>query len=56
LRPPGTVNYDWQWQQYKGYIHDVMMAAQEAGLAFDLMLEVRNKLMDAYQEIMRMPV
>lgn len=25
--PPGTVNYDWQWQQYKGYIHDVMMAA-----------------------------
>ena len=25
--PPGTVNYDWQWQRYKGYILDVMMAA-----------------------------
>ncbi len=36
--------------------HDVMLAAQEAGLAFDLMLEVRNKLLEAYQEIMRMQV
>ena len=27
--PPGTVNYDWQWQQYKGYILDIMMAAYE---------------------------
>lgn len=36
--------------------HDVMIAAQEAGLAFDLMLEVRNKLIEAYQEIMRMQV
>ncbi|MHC4143812.1 MAG: hypothetical protein ACYSUD_03435 [Planctomycetota bacterium] len=25
--PPRTVNYDWQWQQYKGYVLDVMMAA-----------------------------
>ena len=36
--------------------HDVMIAAQEAGLAFELMLEVRNKLVEAYQEIMRMQV
>jgi len=36
--------------------HDVMIAAQEAGLAFDLMLEVRNKLLDAYNELMRMQV
>ena len=36
--------------------HDVMIAAQEAGLAFDLMLEVRNKLLEAYHEIMRMQV
>lgn len=36
--------------------HDVMIAAQEAGLAFELMLEVRNKLIEAYQEIMRMQV
>ncbi len=36
--------------------HDVMIASQEAGLAFDLILEVRNKLVEAYQEILRMQV
>ena len=35
-------------------IHDVMIASEQAGLAFALMLEVRNKLVDAYQELMRM--
>jgi flagellar hook-basal body complex protein FliE len=29
---------------------------QEASVAFSLMVEVRNKLVDSYQEIMRMPV
>ncbi len=29
---------------------------QEAGVAFQLMVEVRNKLVDSYQELMRMPV
>ena len=37
-------------------VHDIMTAAQEAQLAFDLMLEVRNKLLEAYQEIMRMQI
>jgi flagellar hook-basal body complex protein FliE len=37
-------------------VHDIMTAAQEAQLAFDLMLEVRNKLLEAYQEVMRMQV
>ena len=36
--------------------HDVMIAVQEAGLAFELMLEVRNKLVDAYHELMRMQI
>ncbi len=36
--------------------HDVMIAAQEASLAFELILEVRNKLLDAYHELMRMQV
>ena len=36
--------------------HDVMIAAQEAGLAFELMLEIRNKLIEAYQELIRMQV
>jgi flagellar hook-basal body complex protein FliE len=35
-------------------VHDVMVAAEEAQLAFELMLEIRNKLLEAYQEIMRM--
>jgi flagellar hook-basal body complex protein FliE len=37
-------------------VHDVMIAAQEAQLAFELLLEVRNKLLESYQEIMRMQV
>lgn len=37
-------------------VHDVMVAAQESQLAFELLLEVRNKLLESYQEIMRMNV
>lgn len=37
-------------------VHDVMIAAEEAQLAFELLLEVRNKLLESYQEIMRMQV
>ena len=37
-------------------VHDVMIAAKEAQLAFELLLEVRNKLLESYQEIMRMQV
>lgn len=35
-------------------LHDVTSRMAEAGVAFDLMMEVRNKLLDAYQQIMRM--
>ena len=37
-------------------VHDVMIAARESQLAFELLLEVRNKLLESYQEIMRMSV
>jgi len=37
-------------------IHDVMIAGTKASLALDFMIEVRNKILDAYQEIMRMQV
>ncbi len=37
-----------------GEVHDVMIAAEEAQLAFELMLEVRNKLLDSYNQIMQM--
>lgn len=37
-------------------IHRVMLAGEKAGLATELMMAVRNKVVDAYQEIMRMQV
>ena len=35
-------------------IHDVMIGMEKANVAFGLTLQVRNKLVEAYQEIMRM--
>lgn len=35
-------------------IHDVTVKMEEAGVAFELMMEIRNKLVDAYQQILRM--
>ncbi len=37
-------------------LHQAVIAMQEAGVAFNLMVEVRNKLVESYQEIMRMQV
>lgn len=37
-------------------VAQVMLARQEAGVAFEATLQVRNKLLNAYQEIMRMGV
>jgi flagellar hook-basal body complex protein FliE len=39
-----------------GNLHQSMIAMQEAGVAFQLMVEVRNKVVESYQELMRMPV
>lgn len=35
-------------------LHDVKIKMEEAGIAFDLMMEIRNKLLDAYQQVMKM--
>ena len=35
-------------------LHTTILATQKASLAFDLGLQVRNKVVDAYQEIMKM--
>jgi len=35
-------------------LHDVVIAMHETQIAFELASQVRNKLVDAYQEIMRM--
>lgn len=37
-------------------LHQSMIAMQEASTAFQLMVEVRNKVVESYQELMRMPV
>ena len=37
-------------------LHQTVIAMEEANVAFQLMVEVRNKLLEAYQEIMRMQV
>jgi len=37
-------------------LHTAMMATQRAGLAFELGLQVRNKVVQAYQQIMQMPM
>jgi flagellar hook-basal body complex protein FliE len=35
-------------------IHEVMLNTEQASLGFQVALQVRNKLVDAYSEIMRM--
>lgn len=35
-------------------IHDVMIATEEAKMSLELAIQVRNKLVDAYQELNRM--
>lgn len=37
-------------------IHSVVLNAARADLSFRLMVEIRNKLIDAYQDVMRMQV
>jgi len=37
-------------------VAEVFAAVNKAGIAFDLLMEVRNKLTDAYQEIQQMRV
>lgn len=36
-------------------VHSAMIAVEKANLAFELMLQVRNKIVSAYQEVSRMP-
>ena len=39
-----------------GDVHDAMIALQRAELTLQLTVQMRNKLVQAYQDIMRMPV
>lgn len=40
----------------EGSLHEVMLELEMARTAFQLTVEVRNKLIESYQEIMRMQV
>jgi flagellar hook-basal body complex protein FliE len=37
-------------------VHEVMLAMSKADLTMRMFIELRNKVIEAYQEIMRMPV
>lgn len=37
-------------------LHNVMITAQKASVALNATMEIRNKVIEAYQEVMRMPV
>ena len=37
-------------------IHHVMLALEDAKLSFQLLVQVRNKLLEGYQEVLRMQV
>ncbi|WP_243374363.1 flagellar hook-basal body complex protein FliE [Geotalea sp. SG265] len=37
-------------------LHEVMLAVEKASISFQFLTQVRNKAVEAYQEIMRMPV
>ena len=37
-------------------LHQAMISVEEAGVSFQMMVEVRNKILESYQELMRMQV
>ena len=47
---------DFATGEEKVNLQDVMINLQKANISFQQMVQVRNKLVDAYKEIMNMPV
>ncbi|MCD6169374.1 MAG: flagellar hook-basal body complex protein FliE [Candidatus Latescibacteria bacterium] len=37
-------------------VHEVMLAVEEANITLDLLVEIRNKLLEAYQQLTRIPL
>lgn len=37
-------------------LHQVMMSLEKAKLSFELILQVRNRLLEAYQDVLRMQI
>lgn len=40
----------------KNNVHETMIAIEKANISFNMMIQVRNKLLSAYEEIMRTQV
>ena len=40
----------------KGDVHTALIALQHADTTFQLTVQIRNKLVQAYQDVMRMPI
>jgi flagellar hook-basal body complex protein FliE len=51
-----TLQNSYELGDDKVSIAEVMMASQKANLSFQALVQVRNKLVSAYKEIMNMPV
>ncbi len=50
------VKNDFLTGQHGVDVHDLKIAMERASIAMDLTVQIRNKLLDAYQEISRMQV
>jgi flagellar hook-basal body complex protein FliE len=37
-------------------LHQIMIRLEESRLSFQLMMQVRNRLLEAYQDVMKMPI
>lgn len=40
----------------EGNIHHVMLALEDSRMSFQLLVQVRNKILESYQELLRMQV
>jgi flagellar hook-basal body complex protein FliE len=52
----GNLSRDFEIGKSDVSLAEVMIASQKANVSFQAMLQVRNKLVDAYQSVMSMPM
>ncbi len=52
----GKMAADFETGQSDVSLAEVMIASQKANVSFQAMLQVRNKLVDAYKDVMSMPM
>jgi len=56
LQKEADVNIDNLANGNQTDIHQTMIAVEKASVSFELLMQIRNKLVTAYENIMRMPV